>query len=178
LSISEIKIEGNCGLIPLISMCDPQLCNDSQARCTTTIFLCSSFSVLCSPRLVLCLYSSPLLALALIHSCHHRLPLPSSFIIAITFAITTTSSHQHTNVRCQHTGIHTSPGSQPRVLESSRTWPLSLSLSLFAPGNIPELSMQAPFCITGAWSDTRWLMAMSYVAVHCLVIQASMRACA
>ena len=47
-------------------MCDPRLCNDSRARCATTIFLFSSSRFLSlSPRLVSRLYPSPSPSLAL-----------------------------------------------------------------------------------------------------------------
>ena len=60
--------------------------------------------------------------------------------------ITAALSCQYADARCQHTSIYASPGSHLCVLRHLRMWPLSLSL--FVPGNFPELGMQAPFCIT------------------------------
>jgi len=88
----------------------------------------------------------PLLALAL--ACPRPCPFsPSPLVTAIAAA----SSHQHTNVRHQHTSIYASPGPHLCILKSSGSWPFSLYLPLLSPGNIPELSTQAPFCITN-WS--------------------------
>ena len=99
-------------------------------------------SLFCSPHLVLSLSSHP----------HPRSPSPLSIPAFITHPhphrSSLPSSSAITNARCQHTGIYASPSSHLCVLRHLRTWPLSLSLSLFAPGNFPELSTQAPFCIT------------------------------
>ena len=94
-----------------------------------------SFSVLCSPCLVLCLYPLPSLTLALVHSCPHclSLPLPS--------AITAASSCQYADTQYQHTSIYASPGSHLHILKHLRTWPFSLSLSLSCHlGTSPNLA--------------------------------------
>ena len=106
---------------------------------------------------------SPSLALALVHSCLHRSPSPLSVLVLAAHsrphhssplspsAIVAASSRQCANARRQHTGIYASPSPHLRVLESSGSRPLSLSLSLCHLGHIPELSMQAPFYITAVW---------------------------
>jgi len=108
-------------------MCDPQLCNDLQARCTVTIFSVLLISFLGSVSLPL-----PSLTLALIHSCHHRLlpPLPSTIAAA--------SSRQCADVQRQHTGIYASPGPHLHVLGSLGLQPFSLSLPLLSPGEHPR----------------------------------------
>ena len=111
---------------PLISVCDPQLCNNLQAHCAVTIFFYSSCLVSVS-------LPSPLSILPLTaHPCPYRSSPPSPSTIA------TASSHQHTNARHQHTSIYTSPGSHLHILKHPRTWPFSLSLSLLSPGEHPQ----------------------------------------
>jgi len=165
-------------------VCDPRLCNDSQARCAATIFLRSPFSVLCSPCLISRLTPrspSPLSVLVLAaHSRPHRSsPLSPSAIVAA-------SSRQRANARRQHTGIYASPGPHLRVLESSGSRPLSLSLSLCHLGHIPELGTQAPFCITEPTSyaftglapyTEGWLVFILEVSLLCSVVSVKIFAC-
>ena len=127
--------------------CDPRLCNDSRARCAATIFLYSPFSVFSSLRFVSRLYpsSSPSpssIPAVIARPCPHRSSSPSSSPSPPPHHV------KRANVRRQHTGIYASPGPHLRVLESSGSRPLSLSLSLCHLGHIPELGTQAPFCIT------------------------------
>ena len=134
---------------PLISMCDPQLCNNSQACCAATIFsvllilfLVSVFSPSPSSILALiacphphCLPSPSLLALALIiHPCPHP-SLPSSLVTAIAAA----SSCQCADSQRQHTGINASPVS---LLEHSRIFGIAASPSLSSVtwGTFPNLA--------------------------------------
>jgi len=122
-------------------MCDPQLCNNLQARCTATIFsvlLVLFLGSVSSPSFALTLARphprspSPSLALALIHSRHHCLSLPPPSAIAAT------SSRQRADVRCQHTGIYASPSPHLCVLGSLGSRPFSLSLPLLSPGEHPQ----------------------------------------
>ena len=138
-------------------MCNPRLCNDSQACCAVTIFsvlLILFLGSVSSPSLALALTRprphspspslalaltrprphspSPSLALALVHSRHHRSSPPPPSTIAAT------SSRQRTDVQRQHTGIYASPSPHLCVLRSSGSQPFSLSLPLLSPGEHPQ----------------------------------------
>jgi len=143
-------------------VCNPRLCNDSQACCAVTIFsvlLILFLGSVSSPSLALALTRprphspSPSLALALTrprpHSPspssilaitarhHHRLPLspPLHHVNALTFDANTPASMLLLVLICAFSDL------RDRGLSPSP----SLSCHL---GNIPKLGTQAPFCIT------------------------------
>jgi len=141
--------EGNRSLIPPLFPCDPRLCNDSRACCAATIFLHSPFSL---SRL-----ASVPLTLALVHSCLHRSPSPLYILALVTCHRSPVFCHRHrhrlimSTRRCStptHRHLRFSRFSSARSQALENVAFLPLPLSLFSPGDIPELSMQTPFCIT------------------------------
>jgi len=137
--------EGNHGLIPphfhvipdCVMTCEPAAPQPSFSILHSLFSVLFALSYICTPRPHPC-SPSPLLALTLVHSRCHRLPLPSSFVITIAFAIATALSRQHADVQHQHTGIYASPGSHLCILKHPRAWPFPLSLSLLLPGEYPQ----------------------------------------
>jgi len=156
-------------------MCDSRLCNDSQARCAVTIF-----SVLLI--LFLVSVSSPSLALALAHprpcsplplltlALARPRPRPCPFLPSL-LALAFIARHRHRlppSPPFHHVNAPTFDANTPastllRVLicAFSNLWDRGLSPSLFCHlGNIPELSTQAPFCITLRSLVCEWLFSV------------------